>query len=162
MNKCISFSLCLCILLFFSSCATKYPRGTIRENNDVTSVFRSAEVNPDYNYFYYGVLPEPDAILGIEKSYTVETRFWSPLALDKQTLQRLITTTDQVRNNPTFANRYMGRYQGAYVLDPQGAPVGMWYSKLDWGTFEFRPDKVIVPFPPALLESERRRFFRDD
>ncbi len=37
---------------------------------------------------------------------------------------------------------------GAYILDPSGKVIGDWYSKKDWGIFEFPGDKVIIPYPP--------------
>ena len=157
------FLLCLGMVLLVSSCSTKYPRGTIRENHAVTNIFRSAEINPDYNYFYYGIVLEPDTIMGIDKGYTVQSRFWSPVDLTTEQLQTWITTLDNAPQDTVFASSYMGRYQGAYVLDPNGDRVGMWYSKLDWGVFEFQPENIVVPYPPALKEIDRGRFMnRDD
>ncbi len=150
------FLLCLGMGLLVSSCSTKFPRGTIRENNEVTTIFRSAAINPDYNYFYYGIFLTPDTIMGIDKKYTVRTRFWSPIDLTKKQLQTWITALDNEPEDNTFARSYMGMYQGAYILDPSGKTVGMWYSKLDWGVFEFQPDNIVIPYPPALRGFERR------
>ena len=44
----------------------------------------------------------------------------------------------------------MGRYQGAYILDPERSVIGIWYSKLDWGVFNFPGENVIIAYPPSL------------
>ncbi len=162
MRKFSSFWVLLAITLLVSSCAAKYPRTTIKEDHAVTSIFRSATINPNYNYFYYGIFLEPDSIMGIDKSYSVQTRFWTPLELSKEQLQTWIVALDRVPEDYTFASRYMGRYQGAHILDPQGRRIGMWYSKLDWGVFEFPEAHTIVPFVPSLRGIERDFLFRRD
>jgi len=154
--------LSLIILALFSSCAATNTRGTIKENHAVTSIFRSAEINQNYNYFYYGVFLEPDTIMGIDKAYSVKTRFWTPVELTKEHLQTWIVALDRALNDDTFARRYMGRYQGAYVLDPQGKVVGMWYSKKDWGVFDFQEGKIIVPSTPSLKDGQGSFFLRHE
>ncbi len=157
------FLLGLSMVLLVPSCSTKYPRGTIREDHAVTSLFRSAKINPDYNYFYYGIFLQPDTIMGIDKVYTVQSRFWSPVDLTSEQLRIWITTLDNAPQDNIFASSYMGRYQGAYILDPEGKAIGTWYSKLDWGVFEFQPEKIVIPYPPALREVDRGLFMnRDD
>ena len=145
-----SLLLYLVILTLLSSCSTKSPRGAIKEDHAVTSIFRSAEIDPTLNYFYYGTFLEPDAIMGIDNRYRVQSKFWTGVALTKDQLQSWIVTLDRIPNDKTFARRYMGRYQGAHVLDPQGKRIGIWYSKLDWGVFEFHETYTIVPFAPSL------------
>jgi len=138
------------LLILLSGCAANQNRTVIDENHKVTSIFRSGEVNQQYNYFYYGTELEPDAILGIDKTYKVETKLWTPIDLTDKQLKIWIRDLDRVPGDDTFASRYMGRYQGAYVLNPGGKVVGMWYSKVDWGVFEFPQDHTIVPFAPSL------------
>jgi hypothetical protein len=51
------------------------------------------------------------------------------------------------------------KYQGAYILDPEGQVVGDWYSKKDWGIFEFPGNNVIIAHPPRnRTENIRLRF----
>lgn len=154
-----SLMICLAVFgLLLSSCATQNPRGTIKISNDVTSIFWNAEVNPDYNYFYHGVYVSPDTIMGIDKTYTVQSKFWTAIDLDKEELQKLVTAMNREPVDHSFASSFMGRFQGAYVLDPDGKTIGMWYSKKDLGTFEFLPDNIVIPYPPQLKGFQRERF----
>lgn len=158
----ILFPATIFLLLFMSSCTigTNTNRGTIREHHDVTRIFRSYQVVPDYNYFYYGVYLEPDTIMGIDKTYEIQTKLWNQVDLTPEQLETWVITLDRIRGDTNFARRYMGRYQGAYVLDPAGKIVGIWYSKLDWGVFEFPQAKVIIPFAPSLRPGSEPFLFR--
>jgi len=155
-----NFLLCLSILLLASSCGVSTNRGTIREHHDVTRIFRSFQVLPTYNYFYYGVFIDPDTIMGIDKKYRVISDLWTPVELTPEQLETWVIYLDRKRDDTYFAKKYMWRYQGAYVLDPQGTVVGIWYSKLDWGVFDFPGGDVIIPFAPSLKPGSENLFFR--
>ncbi len=160
MKPIIVVFLSLYLLLLTLSCTVKTNRGTIREHHDVTRVFRAYQVIPNYNYFYYGVYLEPDTIMGIDKKYTVKSEFWTPVALTPEQLKTWVIALDRKRGDTYFAKRYMWKYQGAYVLDPEGTTIGIWYSKLDWGVFEFPGANVIIPFVPSLKPGSEGFFFR--
>ncbi len=152
------------LLFISSSCVVRSGNwGTIRENHEVTRMFRSYEIVQNYNYYYYGVYLEPDTIMGIDKKYTVQSQFWKPLALTSEQLKTWVRELDRSRDDTNFARRYMGRYQGAYILDPERAVIGIWYSKLDWGVFDFPGENLIIPYPPSLRPgADGIRFRRDD
>lgn len=160
MKQILMFFLLLYLLFWSNACAVNPNRGTIREHHEVTSLFRSYQVNPNYNYYYYGVYLEPDTIMGIDKKYTVTSDFWTPVDLTPEQLKTWVIALDRKRGDPYFAKQYMWRYQGAYVLDPEGSIVGMWYSKLDWGVFDFPGGNVIIPFQPSLKPRSEGHFFR--
>ncbi|MEE4165098.1 MAG: hypothetical protein V2I35_03800 [Desulfocapsaceae bacterium] len=163
MKKNIPLFIAVSFLFLSSSCAVNSNRGTIRENHEVTNIFRSYEVVEDYNYFYYGVYLEPDTIMGIDKKYTVQSKFWKPIELTPEQLETWVIRLDRIRGDTDFARRYMGRYQGAYILDPEKSVIGIWYSKLDWGVFDFPGENIIIPYPPSLKPgSEGIRFRRGD
>lgn len=121
---------------------------TIQESPDVTRLYRSYTINPNHNYFYSGPELQPDAIMGIDKGYTVQSKFWHPVDLTEAQLERWVVWGDRESEDSGFSRRYMGRYMGAYILDLQGTVVGDWYSKKDWGIFEFPGNNVIIPHPP--------------
>ena len=122
--------------------------GTIRESNDVTRKYRSLTIDPNYNYYWSGTELNPNAIMGIDKSFTVQSKFWHQVDLDKDQLEYWVTWGDRQSSDEGFASRYMGRYMGAYILDTEGNVVGDWYSKNDWGIFQFPGNNVIIPHAP--------------
>ena len=139
---------CLLALVLLSSCASRN-LGTIREDHAVSKQFKSGKVQQNYNYFYYGVEVEPEVILAIDKKYTVESRFWTPVELTDERLRRWVVRLDQLPAGKDWSSRYGTQYQGAWVLDPEGNEVGIWYSRKDWGVFEYPGDNVIIPYVPS-------------
>jgi hypothetical protein len=144
----VSIFLLLAAVIAMSSCA-KGNFGTIRQSNEVSTMFREGVVNPDYNYFYSGVGTATKAIIGIDNSYQVVSEFWTPIALNSEYLKNWVIRLDRIRGE-VFALPYQNRYRGSYVLDPAGTKIGVWFGRFDWGTFEFPGDRVIVPYVPRL------------
>jgi hypothetical protein len=138
------------VIVLFSGCVatTSKNLGSIRENHEVTRYYRDLKINPAYHYYYSGVKLNPDAIMGIAKIYSVQSKFWHQIDLTREQLEYWVTWGDRQSTDEGFSSRYLGRYMGAYILDPSGKVIGDWYSKKDWGIFEFPGDKVIIPYPP--------------
>lgn len=128
--------------------ATNKNLGAIRESHEVTRQYRALQINPNYNYFYSGTKQNPDAILGMDKIYTVQSKFWHPVDLSEEQLKYWVTWGDRQSSDEGFSSRYLGKYMGAYILDPTGRTIGDWYSKKDWGIFDFPGNNVVIPYPP--------------
>ena len=122
--------------------------GTIRESGEITRKYRALTIDPKYNYYWSGTELNPDAIMGIDKNLTVQSDFWHQVDLDTEKLQYWVTWSDRQFPEDGFSNRYFGKYMGAFILDYEGSVVGDWYSKKDWGIFEFPGNNVIIPHPP--------------
>ena len=138
-----------CAALVSSCAATSLQNGgTIRESGEITRKYRALTIDPNYNYYWSGTELNPDAIMGIDKTLTVQSEYWHLIDLDEEQLQYWVTWGDRQFRDDGFSNRYFGRYMGAYILDSEGKVVGDWYSKKDWGIFEFPGDNVIIPHPP--------------
>jgi len=150
----------IAVTVLLNGCvATSQNLGTIKESHDVTKYYRSLKTNPDYNYFYSGTKLQPDAIMGLDKIWTVQSKFWHPVDLTEEQLQYWVTWGDRQSADEGFSTRYLGKYMGAYILDIQGKTIGDWYSKKDWGIFEFPGDNVIIPHPPKNRVGSQRRGF---
>ena len=122
--------------------------GTIRESGDITRKYRDLTIDPNYNYYWSGTELNPDAIMGLDKNLTVQSKFWHQIDLDKEQLEYWVTWGDRQTVDEGFSLRYLGKYMGAYIVDNEGKVVGDWYSKKDWGIFEFPGNNVIIPHPP--------------
>lgn len=145
------FIIFMSAILLTSGCATtasKNPLGGIKESSDATRQYRALTINPEYNYFYSGTTQQPDVIMGIDKDYQVVSKFWLPVDLTKEKLEYWVIWGDRESEFDGFSTRYLGRYMGAYIVDPGGTVIGDWYSKKDWGIFEFPGGNVVVPHPP--------------
>ncbi len=134
-------------LFLFAGCAGCPDCGSIRLENEITKIFTSETIVPGYQYFYYGEILYPKAILGIDKGYTVEGKFWTPIDL---TQEQLNTWVQEISTRPTGIDPLTGGFNGYAIRDPQGNRVGIWYSRFDWGLFKFPGDKVIQAYPPSF------------
>ena len=137
--------------LFLGGCASATHNqnlGGIKESGEITRKYRALTIDPKFNYYYSGVELNPDAIMGIDKAYTVQSKFWKQIELTEKQLDYWVTWGDRQSMDEGFSPRYMGKYRGAYIVAPDGTTVGDWYSKKDWGIFEFPGDKVIIAHPP--------------
>ena len=134
-------------LFTLAGCAGCPDCGSIRLEHDVTKIFTSEQIVPGYQYFYYGEILSPKAILGIAKSYRVEGKFWTPIEL---TQDQLTSWIQEIKRRPTGIETLSNSFNGYEIRDPQGNRVGIWYSRYDWGVFKFPADKVIQAYPPAF------------
>lgn len=135
----------------------------IRENHEVTGKYRNLITDPNYHYYYAGPKSNPDVVMGLDKAFTLQSKFWHQIDLEKnkEQLEYWVTWGDRQSSRDGFAARYGGRFQGAYILDPEGKIIGDWWSKKDWGIFEFPGDNVIIAHPPRNTDNDRRwsRFY---
>lgn len=163
MNPVKCFLLLLSAALLLSGCVTATSNQNlgqgIKESHEVTSKYRSLTIDPNYRYYYSGTQLNPDAIMGIDKIYTVESKFWHQVDLTAEQLDYWVTWGDRQNAEDGFSTRYLGKYMGAYILDPGGKVIGDWYSKKDWGIFEFPGDNVLIPHPPRNMAGSIRRGF---
>ena len=163
MNRTIWLLILISYALIMSGCVSATGNRnlgqSIRENHDVTRKYRSLTIDPNYNYYYAGRKVQPDVIMGIDKKFTVQSKFWHMIDLTPEQLDYWVMWGDRERSSEGFSRRYLMRYQGAYILDPEGQVVGDWYSKKDWGIFEFPGNNVIIAHPPRnRTENVRLRF----
>jgi len=152
MLKNILIGILLTISLIIGGCAFtgtgSKDLGGIRESDEVTRKYRSLTIDPNYHYYYSGPELQPNAIMGIDKNYTVQSDFWHQIDLTEEQLEYWVKWGDRQSSDEGFSRRYLGRYQGAYIPDLQGNVIGDWYSKKDQGIFKFPGDNVVVPYPP--------------
>lgn len=157
MTRYIVFVAMLMFPILFWGCATSNQMssrnlGSIKESRDVTDMYGTYTIDPELNYFYYGRELQPDAILGVKKNYTIRSKFWHQVALTEEQLKEWVVWGNRDAGERCTSRRYNGRYQGAYILDPEENVVGNWYSKRDWGIFEFPGENIVVPHPPRNLD----------
>ena len=79
-------------LYTFTGCAGNY--GSLRKNGDVNRIFKGYQVLADYNYYYSGPQGRPDAIMGIHRTYTLQTTQWTQIDLTANQLKKWIRWFD--------------------------------------------------------------------
>lgn len=132
------------LLTGFTGCAQRANYGGFSKDDQVGHAFRSGTVPAELNYFYTGRDTMPYAIMGIKPSYTVPSQYW--IAFEPK--------PEQLRNmssNIYGKNRYDP--YGFNILDPDGSPIGIWFSNLNHASItvdrETRTVEVLYKNPES-------------
>ena len=116
----------VCVLMFLcaSGCAGRRGLyGHINPSRDVTQAFEKYEVKPDLNYYIYGRDLYPDAIIGIDKRYTLITKMWKKREFTTETMKALVLNMQS-----KAMDRNIIIVRGFNIFDEEGNDIGDWYS----------------------------------
>jgi len=130
--------------------------GNIGASSDVTETFQSYKVLPDHRYYFSGPEAQPFYIIGIQKSYALQSKLWKPIDLTPQQIDAWINF-----GRMNVENR-MHTY-GANIVGPAGEQIGVWYSVLDWrsqGTVRLETNNTVFVTIPGPGSTRRDRGIR--
>jgi hypothetical protein len=117
--------------------------GKIVPANEVKIFFETYQVSPDLNYYISGSDVYPNAILGLNKAYILDSTLWKKIELTEDLLQVLVTDMKSRALNSGI-NQF-----GFAVLDNQGKQIGIWYSILfATAPVQMKEDKKIIIYTP--------------
>jgi hypothetical protein len=125
--------------LVVSGCLKNY--GRLQRDPQVTKSFDDNTVNPGYQYFYYGRSNQPYVIVGIDRTYYMDSRMWREVEPNSDQFKEMVYW---IWTDVLYAP-YYGK--GAHILDPQGNKVGLWYSHFWWAAIRFSDDNRIEIMP---------------
>ena len=108
------------LTLMVAGCTKNY--GQFTKSAEVTSAFSQGDHQPDYQYFYAGRDNMPYAIIGIDRTYTVPSRYWIPFEPESEMLRKM---SDNMYGKHTYYPT------GFHILDPGGNIIGVWYSSVN-------------------------------
>ena len=147
----ISF-VCVLMSLCASGCAglRMSGYGHIKPNRDITQAFENYEVKPDLNYYIYGRDLYPDAIIGIDKRYTLVTKMWKKRELTTETMKALVLKMQ------TKARDLVIFLYGFNILDEEGNDIGDWYSihRATTNVKRIEDNQFSIPPPPFDIYEE--------
>jgi hypothetical protein len=118
--------------------------GTLKLSSEVSQIFQTYQVLPEYKYYITGSVTRPHAIVGIDRNYTFDSSLWQA-AVDL-TPEQLKEWVDQM-----LGFRPAMRTFGAQILGPSGEQVGIWYSPY--------PDVPVIVHPDKRIEILYRTSF---
>ena len=120
------------LLISVSACAPHREYATINTNFSVESVFRQGKVLPQYRYFYNGPKAMPDALLALDRRYTLSAKFWTEIDLTEDQLRSWVKEFDRVRGEFDDLARIRISYDGMEILDRSSERIGVLYSRYGW------------------------------
>ncbi len=146
------------LVLSFTGCAgpnlARY--GSITPDEEVTNAFTTYQPDPHLTYYISGSEVYPNAIMGLYRTYTLDSTLWKKVEM----------TPGQLRELVTNMRRKVLVVQGFALVDDKGNRIGVWYSLLSATTsLRMKDDRIVVIPTPALNtyeENERWPFRRID
>jgi len=143
-NRTLARGLILLVIIFaLSACAGNY--GRVQKNGKVDQIFTTYQVLDDHRYYISGPENLPEAILGVQQDYTLETTQWTRVLPTEQQLKEWVDGLDFYFHDFPHHNPY-----GYVILDPSGRQVGIWYSIWDYTPVIFKEDNVVQIYAPIM------------
>ncbi|MDD5712884.1 MAG: hypothetical protein PHY31_09050, partial [Smithellaceae bacterium] len=97
---------------------------------------------PNLNYYYSGREAYPDAILGLNKQYTLDSDFWVPIKTD--------AFRGLVAGMKKKASEDRAVIHGYVVRDDKAQPIGVWYARLGITTvIHMKPNNLVSIYTPG-------------
>ena len=141
----------MCILIIFlsSGCSGSLFKnyGTITPDWNVKNAFEKYQVNPDYNYYISGSDFYPNAIIGLDKAYTLEPDLWKQIEMTPGKLRELV---EDMRNKVGYIKWGIVPH-GFAMFDDKGKQIGVWYSILEAKTsLKMKDDRTVIIITPKI------------
>lgn len=111
--------------------------GSIVPNGAVTQAFEKNQADPNLIYYHSGSSIWPDAIIGVNKAYTLDSTLWQK-CVSEASLKNHITG---MKFGADVARRNL---QGYSILDDMGMKIGVWYSMPNTPTFVRRESEKAI------------------
>ena len=129
-------------------CATLFKDyGKIEPNYELTRSIGRYQIDPDLNYYISGPASTPNAIMGLKKSYTLDSDLWKKIEMTPDVIKNL------VYNMHLRAAGLSVRLQGFFILDNKGRQLGIFYSLSDVNTFVKMQDENTVIINTPLIDT---------
>jgi len=144
--------LLVAILMGLQGCAALNTAnyGRFAPDSKVTQAFELYEVNPEMNYYFSGSDVHPNALLGLDKHYVLEPILWKPVDMTPSRMKEIVAAMKK-RSSTIGQNVF-----GFSLLDPQGKPVGIWYSIMSATTFfQMKENNEVRIYTPDLDTYEK-------
>jgi hypothetical protein len=126
MRRNLLFGLTLIVTAAAMACSMANVGG-IRSNSQVTRQFESLEVIPNYRYWFLNQENNPYGVVGLEKEYRLDgDPLWQPLDPGSERFRNVVGLVQSFPLPGSFTSGYA-------IIDPNGRPIGVWYSSLAAG-----------------------------
>ena len=149
--KTILSAACIMLLLLSSGCASMQLKnyGSIVADGRITDAFDKYQVNPNYDYFYSGSEVYPNAVMGLDKAYALDSDLWKKVDMTPAKLREIVT---YMKDKAATVN-LMTSLHGFVILDDKGKQIGVWYSILKATTkssVRLKDDKTVLIDTPDI------------
>jgi len=96
--------------------------GRFIPSRDVTKAYESFRVDSNLNYYTSGSDAYPNAIIGIDNTWTLETDLWKKRELDSRSIKEIVLSMQAKATDQGLT------LNGFVILDNNGKKIGNWFS----------------------------------
>ena len=137
---------CTLILVGFlaGGCAVPSNYGRMVRDGEVAKFIESATVLPNHTYYFTGPEARPDAIIAIDNSFTLTSKYWikvDDVANKLKDWNSLIDNAHRIT---------WDTYEGFQIMTPDGRQAGIWYSLYDYTVVQFPDSSTIILYTPPI------------
>jgi hypothetical protein len=111
-------------------------RGGLKNSQEVYKAFEVYHVYPNHTYYYQGVENNTKALAGLQAPYRIADPDWTQVNPNSKTFEKVVGLVKDFPDGNHFT-------YGAYILDPKGQTIGVWFSSLNAG-IEVNPETNVV------------------
>ena len=130
----------ICLSLCFSLYACSTPNyGNLQPGSEITKIFENNRFLSDHLYYFSGLQGVPDAIIAVHPNYSLQSRNWQQVDLTASTLKTWAFRMTSIQ---------LIKPQGAWILDPDGNRIGIWFAAQRHTVVRLESDNRIVVVPP--------------
>ena len=132
-----------------TGCMDSY--GRIQKDASVTDMFTQSRLPEDHRYYTIGRENQPWAVIGIDPSYTLLSKIWTPVPAGSEDLTQRI---QNVWSEP--AGNLLHPPAGGVIYSPEGKPIGLWYSGYAFTNVKMSGENgvyVYSPYDPTPLKT---------
>jgi hypothetical protein len=131
----------ICLSLYFCLYACATPNnGTLKPSSEITNIFAKNRIVADHLYYFSGLQGVPDAIIAVHSNYSLRSRNWQRVDFTSLTLKTWVFRMSAV---PLI------KPQGAWILDPDGNRIGIWFASQRQTVVRFEQNnRVVIAAPP--------------
>jgi len=119
--------------------------GKIRPSREVTTAYECFRVDPNLNYYISGSDTYPNAIIGIDKTWTLESDLWKKKDLIAQSMKEL------VQNMQSKSMEQFSMLHGFDIFDNRGRKIGNWFSIMGLTMIvEIAGERRVIVYTPPI------------
>ncbi len=146
------FTLIMLLCLGATACTAMFRSyGRFIPSTEVTKELEGYMVNPDFRYYISGPDMNPNALMGLDRTYRIDPEtLWREVNMSPPKMREIVEGM-----KTKVSVRPMVLY-GFTLTDNNGRPIGLWYSILEARTFlRMNEDGTVRIDTPDLHTYER-------
>jgi len=135
------------LFALITGCMASY--GKLTSNPDILHQYQTNTLPETFQYYFSGRSNLPDAVVGIDKTYQFQGRFWTKMITVDQVYEKIGKLSTSYPDS--------NRMQAADILDNKGNRIGMWFSYQHYAPVKINPKTGMVEIYPETSIGKSRR-----